>query len=1739
MADLTTPDLSILNPNSSAVNPSLAPAINSSLTPGVAPTAAPEPTAIRQLDPIVGKAAPALYAAGSTTPLTVTEQNFLENWSKVKLLHEKLMAMPNDRAMAEYAKLQPAYQQVLYNYYGVDYGNKPSNSQLVDSPEWRQSQQTNTQTDSVWSSIKQGLMSPFRAIGHAADFYSHILTTPIHMLENSIINHESFWSKKNLEASFDGKMLYDNGELNKLMSRYGQETSYVATHLLAGETPGQIIQQYGTRDRAVLESIQALFQDPVKLQQIIGEYDQARLSPGRDAARWLDNTLGINRNQESGLFKFGSGLIDASVSILADPLTYLTMGGSAVMKGMGESAKLGDALLNTRDVAAHFANPRVANFWGQYGKAIDELKAAKIAGDKVGMAKVENKILNTFPEHGSLDEQQLYLSHAMGLNTPMDFEHYWKNVETNISPLIRGAQAGAMWQREGAAIARKNRGITQGLKQKSIEFFTGKLDYDALDKVTANSLLNEVDKIGAAEIGSAKFETFDKLIEENRMKGWRAVIRRQTSYAPGSGSVNVTNNGVAKTAETFRRQAFVALNDRVIADVLTQHFLDSSVAGRINLKRAIDEATLRRFGVHNMGTEGERFMNETLNAHYGEGAFSTVKNQVMPSASGSSRAGDIIEYKGPANAFGIQDSIAPLNMRNIKEFTAGKYRGSNVADEGNMSKASRIIGGAFNSKTANNLSDIWGMLTLIPQLGIRTAIDEGYQFAMYMNLPAFKEIPNTFRTMRVLKAYNPEEYVTGPAKQLLYNILGKVVQRPLGPGKFISNEARVALKESLTQANLKTGKTSKEVEDLYHEELMKQALAKYGKGLPEYHVESLKDLGKLNPSAFVDSSSARSITASLSGKDISPDKSLLNHDQLNASQEAMGYSVVKDWKIKDASRVADADLNLYMFRNFVRHFNSNAFKIGGKESKQLDAAALFLKHNGLKDSADWQRATNDFLKGLGFEDTGLTKVLPNDAAKARFQEFVDSTRQFEQYAKHSDLDKATLFAQDMFANIYHTFHGGAEQFNKELLNYFKPASKPGSKIPDHRLLLSQMDLEKYSDLVKNHKMTGEFYTQLDQLSPTFAENLRKNGTNNAYDVMGRQTDAIYRQPVVHLHYLQYRQQYAKIEKHMKDTLIQDMTSKFPRMSPAEIDKRAQEQASRYFTEHSMNDAVRHVMKFSDNPEMHTIFADNVRAVGRFYRAVEDFHRRTYRLLRDNGVGALYKMRLQNQGFGALGTVHTDQNGDQYVVMPFDNIIYGAVNKTLNMFGGGLNQPTFDNITFKLTAGNPSFQNDAGMPYLSGPLAGVSVVMAKALLGIPDTAITNKLSNNVDNFALGSYGDNVNIQKAIMPRIVQNLWNDLSPDEQSQQEVSALTQAICYSTAHGLVPDVSQYQNPDGSTNVDAYTKAKADYLNNLRISAHNLVVTRGLLGMIMPSTVQLSDNKDLPDILKDNGLPSMQSSFYDILDGIGKKYPEIQDKYEMALATWMGKHPGQVAYTLSKKNKEIVPIMKYSKDMESWVVENKNLINQYGSAATLFAPNTGKFNPGTFNYMTAAGLAGNVDVQAFYDKALLQQSVNKYYDINNQEANQLMNIGFNDLQVRQQIVNAAAKERLKLEIAVPGLKEALSPTVSTKDAVDFVNNAHTFANAYPNKVDANVLTALNTMYGIYTQFIDQVDNVNSYNYSNANDIKMNMKNQAVQQIEQIIASDPTKVLQQYYDYGIKRIMNEHVRDARVGVNRNG
>jgi hypothetical protein len=336
--------------------------------------------------------------------------------------------------------------------------------------------------------------------------------------------------------------------------------------------------------------------------------------------------------------------------------------------------------------------------------------------------------------------------------------------------------------------------------------------------------------------------------------------------------------------------------------------------------------------------------------------------------------------------------------------------------------------------------------------------------------------------------------------------------------------------------------------------------------------------------------------------------------------------------------------------------------------------------------------------------------------------------------------------------------------------------------------------------------------------------------------------------------------------------------------------------------------------------------------------------------------------------------------------------------------------------------NPSFSQDAGLPTLSGPIAGLSVLGFKNILGSMPGSIpfigkyidpaAKIAAEQIDTLALGNIGDNMDVIRATVPATVQKIWAILPFDEKSRQEATAAQQAMAYNAAHGLFLDANSTE------------QEKSDYLNNIRISAHNVIVLRSILGLISPVAPTLQDSKGIPDYLKNVGITSLRSEFFDVLNSISKDNTgDVEDPYELALATFTGKYPGKLVYTVSPTSKETKIVIKNTDGLKNWAISNQSFIKTYGEAAYIFAPQTGKFNAATYNWIKAAGLVTNKTLEKYYTDLLVAQDKQTYYDIARAEKEVLSNES--DPETRAVIINEATNARKALKDANPLLTPAL------------------------------------------------------------------------------------------------------------------
>ena len=735
-----------------------------------------------------------------------------------------------------------------------------------------------------------------------------------------------------------------------------------------------------------------------------------------------------------------------------------------------------------------------------------------------------------------------------------------------------------------------------------------------------------------------------------------------------------------------------------------------------------------------------------------------------------------------------------------------------------------------------------------------------------------------------------------------------------------------------------------------------------------------------------------------------------------------------------------------------------------------------------------------------------------DAAKKFLSYFGDTV--FQRQKGLTDNQIIKIHIERMLMDMKDNFHGSTGNYNQALFdaiarNHNALVAKEletGKQISNKwQKAVQQITYKDFDELTQGYKPSGIINTRIKFPDFTDFESAYKKLGNGMMDLMDRQVNGILRQPAVMITYLKLRKNYAGIETAYYRKLLSIEKAKYAKKLKSDpgyigvLSDRVTKQTEKHFSELVMNEAADTVLKFADNPSIRSNFAVSVRTVGRFYRATEDFWRRLYRM-KDVSPNVLYRMRLGHLGLESSGMFHKDQDGNDYIMVPMDNIIYKATDTTIRALtpgtDNGYKEPMFNDFTFKVNNINPSFSPDSGLPLLSGPIAALSVLGMKNLISNVPIPGAERAAADLDNYALGNLGDNMDITRALVPASIAKLWSILPVNEKTRQEVTAAQQAIAYNAAHG------RFLNPN-STDQEKY-----DYLKNVRISAHNVIALRSILGMISPVAPSLQESKDVPDYLLDVGITGLRNEFWDIFESVQKKYgDDVQDPYELALSIFTGKHPGKIVYTVARDEKQTKVLITKTKQMQDWALMNKKFIGMYGEAAFIFGPHTGDFNSGVYNWLQSADLLKDKDIQTYYDDVMVAEDKQKYYDIAKWEAEQLGTQTY--VSERRKVIQTATAAREGLLASNPLLLAAITGggnEIATEEGMLQSLKQIVIDEASP--VDAGLRMKMKSAIQAMEDFMAFSKDESVKNLSNAPALKRQYRDNVENIINQLSTEDP-------------------------------
>ncbi len=1588
------------------------------------------------IKPIVAEVSPNIYAAAKTANLSAAEKNQVEQMSYTIKKHRELVKLGPEMARKEYERLEPQFQdQLKFMFRDADY--------MQGAPD------VSDRLFGIAKTVGTIVASPLIGLFKLGGQYNRLINQP-YKVARQVAQGDDLFSMKTWTDAWDGKNQYDDKALAEATTYFGEFDVMVAKGLLAGKTPGEIVQDFGKVDANLLNSIKKAYDEPEAFKQVLDGVKYAQISPGRDIARMLDRkppSSGV-----SGTTKNVSGVIDFIYQIAIDPLTWITGGLSkGVTKGERIANSLTEAINNgvsvEKAVGDTFKNPLVYSFWQDgLGPALKKVKDS--SGTPGAKSIALDDIAKNFP--GYNDQNAIKALVDGEVFDAASAQGYFENAG-NLNLLLAGRVDGLTYMRNGVVVARQSRlfadALTRSLDRVFNNMSRNAAERDAaLEPITA-AFLNAEDSLQRLITPNSDMSVVLKANEE--IKGWKR-IGRLAARSPQGLEVRVGANAL-DTAFNFTARARQIL-PKDMAQALTVRFLESTADEQVVILRNLDAATMYSMGLGG-SAKGEDLILKTLQDKYGDKAgFATKRDLAInpdhvkfapENTVRESESGFFVNTEGPLQPYQTTWAIGPLPYDTI---------GSTVWEIKSKRNIITAIGGATQGSFSKKLVDTWSILTLFPRLGVRSAIDEA---TMYLLSAPTKDLRH-FATLEGLRLGNMSRAATGsrsasgPIRRSIQGVL-KFAPRSNAPMR-LGQQPRYSHEEALSildrQAILQSKADELQVDVVLLTSLEKrQAISDAVSQMYGRYVSRDPDGAGYLMQAFVNSpdalnSMAASVVAASGisgryGEEIVA--SVITPSMLDMAFEAIGVKMGKGTRTIDTAMLTEREVALAHFEKWFKMLAANKAEL--TKDVTLNPADIFFRYNALKPGEIDPRTGKEMMElaldagmeKIGFRFDELTKSwqVEDNLSVGAFLERTAYTVQ----ARGRGLDDAQIARGQlfrMFTDMYETFHGDANKFNQGLLDVVKNSygqlvkmSADSGRIPTWNAAVARIPLDEFQDASQGFRISGPINTEL-AFGDFDVESVFRRYGNTMMDWMDQQVTGLFRQPAVMVTYVALRKKYAGIEKEFVRQQVANEMGPFAGATQKQIDavtEKYQGIAQKRFTELAVREAADTILKFADNPKIRSNFSFSVRTVGRYYRATEDFYRRIYRL-KDVAPRTLYRLRLVNVGLESSGAIFNDADGEPYVVMPMDNIIYKATDGAFRALTGntGYSQPLFNEFTFKLRMVNPSFSQDAGLPTLSGPIAGLGVIAVKNLLGVVPGKIpfigdtlqpySQQLGESIDTFALGNIGDNVDVFRAVVPSSLQRVWGMLGLDEKSRQEVTAAQQAIAYNAANGIgiTPDATDVE--------------KSEYLKNIRISAHNVLFMRHFLGLLSPVAPTTKESVGVPDYIKDTGITSLRSEFFDILNGItAVNNGDISDPYEVALATYIGKNPGKLIYTVAREDKQTSVIIKNTDKLKNWGIKNADLIKTYGEVAYIFAPQVGDFNAGTYNWIKAAGLIESKSLEDYYTDIQVAEDKQKYYEIANQEKEILSTLS--DPELRANVIKAATQQRSALKANNPLLNSEL------------------------------------------------------------------------------------------------------------------
>ena len=655
-----------------------------------------------------------LKAAASAAGVTGKELESINALSKAFAVHNQLTQLPSAVAQQQYNNLPAGQQQSLVQTFG--------NEDPTVTKQYSPIGTAFHYAGNVVGAAKKAVVFPFKVMGEASDLMLRLYRTQAISFDQNkpIFGAGNAWDI----ANDDGNKVFNPNRITNARNEFGDDEVTVAMAVAAG-TPLAKLTQGQTltpSQQAYAASIAGKSLEEDKFQNILDAVNAAKYSPGRQIA----NLVTPKQLEGSGFYyRAVSGTVDAAYRVFSDP----TLAAGKVVKAVNAAKYSLDVVLGTagktrwwqvgplnpRNLDEVFAEPRVANFWDEYGAELSKLRAAQTAGENQAAVAARNRLKTIAPEFGPavIDEMNKL---SVPVSNALTAKAYFKNSEQMVE-ILKG-QPG----RPRVLIPR--------------------LDVSRKARIATLTTLNKVfdiDKVGSKLVEALYFGvvTNDGIAEKLTTEAGRIEVVKGLKKVKPTGMARLSTEQVQYRLDRFKQKfTYVPLFNDGFFDVLGKNASEKIYQlARTNMPQYYSKAVREAFDAADEGTRKEIFYGlwQTISDFRGL-KVTTGGDDLVRAATG----------KNPAKYAADGERLLPNGMREL--YNPSKFgpdgesmavipsqltslvSAPSISDIDRLATRDgllKVFGNLAHADWVNKMTSYWSFLTLAgPRYAVRNATED-------------------------------------------------------------------------------------------------------------------------------------------------------------------------------------------------------------------------------------------------------------------------------------------------------------------------------------------------------------------------------------------------------------------------------------------------------------------------------------------------------------------------------------------------------------------------------------------------------------------------------------------------------------------------------------------------------------------------------------------------------------------------------------------------------------------------------------------------------------------------------------------------------------------------------------------------------------------------------------------------------------------------------------------------------